>query len=97
LKTKYQHHIFFVRQQFSGLCWHFCGIPKSANKRMNQRESHRYLLKRIPARGRASMKLTDTFLRNLKTTGKVQKHSDGGGLYLQISPSGGKLAGSRYY
>ncbi|MCL2123852.1 MAG: integrase arm-type DNA-binding domain-containing protein [Desulfovibrionaceae bacterium] len=37
------------------------------------------------------MKLTDTFLRNLKTTGKVQKHSDGGGLYLQVSPSGGKL------
>ena len=37
------------------------------------------------------MKLTDTFLRGLKTTGKVQKHSDGGGLYLHVSPVGGKL------
>ena len=37
------------------------------------------------------MKLTDTFLRNLKATGKVLKHSDGGGLYLYLSPTGGKL------
>ena len=37
------------------------------------------------------MKLTDTFLRGLKATGKVQKHSDGGGLYLHVSPTGGKL------
>jgi integrase len=37
------------------------------------------------------MKLTDTFLRGLKTSGKVQKHSDGGGLYLYVSPTGGKL------
>lgn len=37
------------------------------------------------------MKLTDTFLRGLKATDKVQKHSDGGGLYLHISPIGGKL------
>jgi len=36
-------------------------------------------------------KLTDTFLRNLKTTGKVQKHSDGGGLYIHVSSTGGKL------
>ncbi len=37
------------------------------------------------------MKLTDTALRTIKPTGKPQKHSDGGGLYLYISPSGGKL------
>ena len=37
------------------------------------------------------MKLTDTFLRGLKATDKVQKHSDGGGLYLHVSPTGGKL------
>ena len=37
------------------------------------------------------MKLTDTFLRSLKATGTVQKHSDGGGLHLYVSPTGGKL------
>ena len=37
------------------------------------------------------MKLTDTLLRGLKATGKVQKYSDGGGLYLHVSPTGGKL------
>ena len=37
------------------------------------------------------MKLTDTFLRNLKPGGSAQKHADGGGLYLYVSPSGGKL------
>lgn len=36
------------------------------------------------------MKLTDLFLRNLKSTGKVQKHFDGGSLYLFVSPTGGK-------
>jgi len=37
------------------------------------------------------VKLTDVFLRKLKPTGKVQKHSDGGGLFLHIAPAGGKL------
>ena len=37
------------------------------------------------------MKLTDTLLRSLKATGKVQKKSDGGGLYIHVSPKGGKL------
>lgn len=37
------------------------------------------------------MKLTDTFLRGLKPTGTVQKHADGGGLYLHVSASGGRL------
>lgn len=37
------------------------------------------------------MKLADTFLRQLKATGKAQKHADGGGLYLYLSPIGGKL------
>ena len=43
------------------------------------------------------MKLTDTFLRGVKATGKDQKHSDGGGLYLLVSPSGGKLWRRVYY
>ena len=37
------------------------------------------------------MKISDTFLRGIKATGKAQKHPDGGGLYLYVSPSGGKL------
>jgi len=37
------------------------------------------------------MKLTDTFLRGIKATGKAQKHPDGEGLYLFVSPTGGKL------
>lgn len=42
-------------------------------------------------RGNTHMKLTDTYLRALKANGKVQKYSDGGGLYLHVSPTGGKL------
>ena len=30
-------------------------------------------------------KLTDTFLRGLKAAVKVQKYSDGGGLYIRLS------------
>ncbi len=37
------------------------------------------------------MPLTDTSIRNAKTSATVQKLSDGGGLYLHISPAGGKL------
>lgn len=37
------------------------------------------------------MALTDTGIRNLKATGKVQKLSDGGGLYLHVTPTGSKL------
>lgn len=37
------------------------------------------------------MSLSDTQLRNMKATGKVKKISDGGGLYLHLSPAGGKL------
>jgi len=36
-------------------------------------------------------KLTDTFLRGLKATGQIQKKSDGGGLYIHVSPTGGRL------
>ena len=36
------------------------------------------------------MKLTDTFAKRKQGNGKVQKHSDGGGLYLYISPEGKK-------
>ncbi|MCL1926081.1 MAG: integrase arm-type DNA-binding domain-containing protein [Syntrophorhabdaceae bacterium] len=37
------------------------------------------------------MKLTDVFLRKLKPSGKDQKISDGGGLYIHVSAAGGKL------
>lgn len=37
------------------------------------------------------MKLNDTFLRGIKASGKTQKHTDGGGMYLLVSPTGGKL------
>ena len=37
------------------------------------------------------MPLTDTAIKNLKATGKVHKHADGGGLYVHVSPTGGKL------
>ncbi|GHU92108.1 hypothetical protein AGMMS49925_09480 [Deltaproteobacteria bacterium] len=37
------------------------------------------------------MNLTDTHIRNLKAIDKVQKLSDGGGLYLHCAPTGGKL------
>lgn len=37
------------------------------------------------------MPLTDTALKNLKATGKIHKHADGGGLYIHVSPTGGKL------
>jgi len=41
--------------------------------------------------GDTMSKLTDTFLRGLKATGQVQKKADGGGLYIHVSPTGGKL------
>ena len=36
------------------------------------------------------MKLTDTFVKRKQPNGNVQKHSDGGGLYLYITPEGKK-------
>ena len=36
------------------------------------------------------MKLTDTFVKRKQGNGKVQKHSDGGGLFLYITPTGSK-------
>lgn len=36
------------------------------------------------------MPLTDTKIRNAKATGKTQKLFDGGGLYLEVSPTGRK-------
>lgn len=32
------------------------------------------------------MKLTDTFIRHVTANGKVQKYSDGGGLFLYVTP-----------
>ncbi len=37
------------------------------------------------------MKLTDTFIRHVVGNDKVQKHSDGGGLFLYVTPTGKKL------
>ena len=37
------------------------------------------------------MPLTDTAIRKAKPTDKPQRLFDGGGLYLEISPAGGKL------
>jgi integrase len=37
------------------------------------------------------MKLNDVFLRNLKAEDKPRKYFDGHGLYLHVSPTGGKL------
>lgn len=37
------------------------------------------------------MALTDTTLRGLKATGKVQKIADGGGLYIHVTATGKKL------
>ena len=37
------------------------------------------------------MALTDSQCRTAKANGKIQKLSDGGGLYLQITPTGSKL------
>lgn len=36
------------------------------------------------------MKLTDTFIRHVTANGKAQKHSDGGGLFLYVTPTGKK-------
>ena len=36
------------------------------------------------------MKLTDTFIRRVNGNEKVQKHSDGGGLFLYVTPTGKK-------
>ncbi len=37
------------------------------------------------------MALTDRFILNLKASGKVHKHFDGGGLHIHVLPTGGKL------
>ena len=36
------------------------------------------------------MALSDTFIRAIKATNKPQKMTDGGGLFLFVSPLGGK-------
>ena len=38
-----------------------------------------------------AMKLTDIKIKNLKASAKVQKVADGHGLYVHVSPAGGKL------
>jgi len=42
------------------------------------------------------MPLTDTALRKVKPTDKVQRLFDGSGLYLEITPTGGKLWPQKY-
>ena len=41
-------------------------------------------------RGKRTMKLSNTFVERRQGNGKVQKHSDGGGLFLYITPEGAK-------
>src|SRR5271169_567142 len=42
------------------------------------------------------MPLSDTAIRNAKPAEKPRKLADGGGLYIEISPSGGKLWRYKY-
>jgi len=42
------------------------------------------------------MALTDTALRKAKPIDKAQRLFDGGGLYLEITPAGGKLWRQKY-
>lgn len=42
------------------------------------------------------MKLSDTTIRNAKSTAKPVRMFDGGGLYLEVAPSGGKLWRLKY-
>lgn len=42
------------------------------------------------------MKLTDSRCRTCKPTDKVQKLADGGGLYLEVTPAGGKIWRQKY-
>lgn len=44
----------------------------------------------IPSRNVAPMPLTDPEIRNVKPSEKPIRLFDGGGLYLEVSPSGGK-------
>lgn len=46
--------------------------------------------KQMPDTGCPHMPLTDAAIRKAKASGKTQRLADGGGLYLEISPSGGK-------
>ena len=45
------------------------------------------------------MKLSDTFIRHVTANGKVRNHSDGGGLFLCVTPAGKKIvaAGVPHY
>lgn len=42
------------------------------------------------------MRLTDTAVRKAKPTDKTQRLFDGGGLYLEITPAGGKRWRQKY-
>jgi integrase len=44
----------------------------------------------------APMPLTDTAIKNIKPSGKANRFFDGGGLYLEVSPIGGKLWRLKY-
>lgn len=47
---------------------------------------YQHIVREIP-----TMPITDTLCRNIRPTEKAQKLSDGGGLYLFVPPTGGKL------
>lgn len=59
----------------------FVGMYEVSNKK----------LQKYQQRGLQKMPLTDTSVRNLKPGIKTAKHSDGGGLYVQVTPQGSKL------
>ncbi|MBP6644748.1 MAG: tyrosine-type recombinase/integrase [Burkholderiaceae bacterium] len=44
----------------------------------------------VPKKPRSKTALTETFIKGLKPTGKLEKFTDGMGLYLVLLPSGGK-------
>lgn len=52
---------------------------------------HVWLRLTVNKHEKARMPLTDRAIKNIKPAAKATKHSDGGGLYLQVTPSGSKL------
>ncbi|WP_049258963.1 Arm DNA-binding domain-containing protein [Eikenella corrodens] len=50
-----------------------------------------YGILKIPPKNTVKMPLTDRQIKNAKPTDKAYKLTDGSGLYLQVTPAGGKL------
>jgi hypothetical protein len=41
--------------------------------------------------------LNDTKIRSISSSGRTQRHHDGGGLYLEVSPRGGRWWRMKYH